>query len=73
MNYKGDKDPFKGDSLNQRVRDMAKEVISEVLYISPPQQYQSSTMSTMGGTSSGVRVRMDSRSMPFLDQLIIGC
>ena len=53
VTYKGDKDPFKGDSLNQRVRDMAKEVISEVLYVSPPPQHGSSM------ASSG-RVRMGS-------------
>ncbi|GAX83555.1 hypothetical protein CEUSTIGMA_g10980.t1 [Chlamydomonas eustigma] len=37
LHFKGEKDPFKGDSLNQRVRDSAKEVM-EALYSSYQQQ-----------------------------------
>ncbi|GAX80307.1 hypothetical protein CEUSTIGMA_g7745.t1 [Chlamydomonas eustigma] len=37
VKWKGEKDPFKGDSLNQRVRDSAKEVM-EALYSSYQQQ-----------------------------------
>ena len=50
VNYKGDKDPFKGDSLNQRVRDMAKEVISEVLYVSPPPPQQAASSMASGSS-----------------------
>ena len=46
VSYRGEKDPFKGDSLNQRVRDMAKEIISEVLYVAPPQQGSSMSLSS---------------------------
>jgi hypothetical protein len=31
MHFRGEPDPFKGDALNQRVRDLAKEVV-ELLY-----------------------------------------
>jgi|LauGreDrversion2_2_1035103.scaffolds.fasta_scaffold404798_1 hypothetical protein len=51
VSYRGEKDPFKGDSLNQRVRDMAKEIMSEVLYVSPPQQGFSMSSNARVGVS----------------------
>ena len=60
--YQGEKDPFKGDSLNQRVRDAAKETI-EVIYAAAPQPAYSGSMASQvcdirgvgGGTVTWLR------------------
>lgn len=46
VHFRGEMDPFKGDTLNQRVRDLAKEAL-EVVYLStaaPPSMSSGSNM-----------------------------
>lgn len=43
VHYQGEKDPFKGDALNQRVRDAAKETV-DALYLSSAAPVSSNSM-----------------------------
>ena len=43
VHYQGEKDPFKGDALNQRVRDAAKETV-DALYLSSAAPFSSNSM-----------------------------